>query len=747
LKDLSGMGEFAAEAIKHDTVSFIAWFADGGLLTANPQFCDMTGYSLEETDVMKWPGDFTDKPLASCIARGMTEPDKDEKSCQCEGNIIRKNRSITPVSIFFHMYHPGHGEEPLYYAFIADTSRLREQEKRLQLTQFAMDHFTDCSVWMDKNGRLVYVNDMTVRVLGYSREELLAMHIWDVDPCYTQEKYREAWEYIKRGGWIQVESEALGKDKKVFPVEVHASYIKYNDTELMITFIHDISERKRADEALAESEEKFKMMADTSFAAILLVQENKFIYANPAALAILGYTAEEIIGQDFWTPVSPEFKEEIKNYGITLLHGILIPGRFEIKFVRKNEETGWADLTVAPIKYHGRPAGVITALDVTDRKRAEEALKESEEKFRVLSELSPSAIFLYQGNKIIYANPAAVEFTGFSIGELLSKNFWDMVHPEYRELVKTYGLTRQRGEPVPARYDVKYLTKSGEERWAEFTAGMIEYKGMPAGIVTAVDTTDRKRTEIVLQDAKAQAELYVDLMGHDINNMNQAALGFLEIASEKLQSEGRLEAGDQPMIASAMESLRNSSKLIGSVRKLQKEKKGLLQPHVMNLGQVLAEVKKHYANVPGRDVTISYNALCECRVQANELLIDVFSNIVGNAIKHSEGPIAINIILQVAEEQEQLYCKVSVEDTGPGIPDAQKHMIFERAGKEHAKLTGKGLGLYLVKTLVDDYGGRVWVEDRVPGDYTKGSRFVVMLPAAGVSQGVSLDDEARACGI
>jgi PAS domain S-box-containing protein len=408
---------------------------------------------------------------------------------------------------------------------------------------------------------------------------------------------------------------------------------------------------------------------------------------------------------------------------------------------------GWADITVAPISYHGRPTGVITALDVTDRKRAEEALKESEEKFRVLSELSPSAIFLYQGDKLIYANPAAVEFTGFSMGELLSKNYWDMVHPEYRELVKTYGLARQRNEPVPSRYDVRYLTKDGKERWAEFTAGVIEYKGKPAGIVTAIDTTDRKQTEIALGEAKAQAELYVDLMGHDINNMNQAALGFLELACNKLQSEGKLDAGDMPLIASATESLRSSSKLISSVRKLQKERKGFLKPEVIRLDQVLTNVKDHYSKVPGRDITITYNALCECRVRANELLVDVFTNIVGNAIKHSAGPLAINISLQVTGEKERLYCRVTIEDTGPGIPDVLKRTIFERAGREHARLTGKGLGLYLVKTLVDDYHGRVWVEDRVPGDHTKGSRFVIMLPSAGISKEEATDNEAGTCGI
>jgi signal transduction histidine kinase len=314
-------------------------------------------------------------------------------------------------------------------------------------------------------------------------------------------------------------------------------------------------------------------------------------------------------------------------------------------------------------------------------------------------------------------------------------------------MVKMYGQARQKGDPVPTRYEVKYITKAGEERWAEFTAGFIEYRAMPAGIVTAYDMTERKHTEIALRDAKAQAELYLDLMGHDINNMNMAALGFLELAGDKLQSQGSMGKDDLCLISNAMDSLMDSSNLIGSVRKLQKERKGLLKSQYICLNPILSDVKERYSKVPGRDITITYSAICDCCVRANELLTDVFSNLVGNAIKHSSGQLAINISMRKAEERGTIFCMIIIEDTGPGIPDNQKPGIFERVGKEQAKLTGKGLGLYLVKTLVDDFHGRVWVEDRVPGDYRQGSRFVIMIPAARAHNGDTADDEAHICGV
>ena len=116
---------------------------------------------------------------------------------------------------------------------------------------------------------------------------------------------------------------------------------------------------------------------------------------------------------------------------------------------------------------------------------------------------------------------------------------------------------------------------------------------------------------------------------------------------------------------------------------------------------------------------------------ADELLYDVFANLVDNAIKHCcDVPPAVDIRLETADMGGRKFCLVSVEDNGPGIPDDLKKAIFERMRRGDTKAKGSGLGLYLVRTLVESYGGRVWVEDRVQGDRSRGSRFVVMLPMA-----------------
>jgi len=137
--------------------------------------------------------------------------------------------------------------------------------------------------------------------------------------------------------------------------------------------------------------------------------------------------------------------------------------------------------------------------DITLRERAESALRESEAKFRTLAETAASAIFIYQGTRFRYVNRGCEELMGYSRDELLAMNFWDVVHPEHRDLIRERGLARQEGKPLPKRYEFKILTKRGEERWVDFTAAQTEFDGQPAALGTAFDITERKRAQEQIQ--------------------------------------------------------------------------------------------------------------------------------------------------------------------------------------------------------------------------------------------------------
>jgi PAS domain S-box-containing protein len=471
--------------------------------------------------------------------------------------------------------------------------------------------------------------------------------------------------------------------------------------------------------------QRFKALLDQSNDAIFLlhVPSGRFAEVNESARKQLGYSSDDLL------------KLTIHNIirGPSGMIGRLISGKnrslmHEVDLYRKDGKSIPFEINAHAVKFGGDDYIVAVARDVTERKKSEEALRGSEMKFRVLTDTSPAAIFLYQGEFIIYANKALSTLTGYTEKELLNMCFWGWAHPEYAELVKKRGLARLKNGAAPTRYEVKYVTKAGKEGWVDFSAGLISINGSPTGVVVAIDITERKRAEIDLEKAKSQAELYVDLMGHDINNFNQIGLGYLELAIDMLNNKGDMK-DEVALLKKPVEAFNDSSRLINNVKKLQKEKEGGFKTEIIDLGKVLVDVTTQFSNTGGRDITINYRPVAGCHVLANELLQDVFSNIIDNAVRHSSGALVIDIALTRELKDDGEFFIVIIEDNGHGISDDMKKKVLDRACLANTWRSGIGFGLCLVHMLLEDYHGSFWMEDRVPGDYSKGSKFVVELPS------------------
>jgi len=234
--------------------------------------------------------------------------------------------------------------------------------------------------------------------------------------------------------------------------------------------------------------------------------------------------------------------------------------------------------------------------DVTGSKNMEDALRESEEKFRVLADTSPVAIVLHEGEKIIYVNPAGERLSGYSRDELYRMNIWSMANPEQRAQAIEAWKDLVAGKVSPVRMEFQLIRKDGGKRWIEVTAGMAYLAGNNITILSVDDITERKRVEEALNEAKSDAELYVDLMGHDINNLNQIGMGFLEIALGTLD----LDEQGRTLLKKSLGAIEGSTTLIDNVRKLQRAESGDMRNYPVDLGAMLTEVKDHYSHVPGR---------------------------------------------------------------------------------------------------------------------------------------------------
>ena len=150
------------------------------------------------------------------------------------------------------------------------------------------------------------------------------------------------------------------------------------------------------------------------------------------------------------------------------------------------------------------------ALELAERRRTERAARETERRFFALTETLPAIVFVHQNGKVRYLNPAAEQILGYSTAELLGKNFWDVIHPDHREIVRARGLSRQEGAAAPTRYEFPIVTSRGETRWLDCTATSVEFDGQPAVLGSAFDITERLRSEQALRESEEKTRALVD---------------------------------------------------------------------------------------------------------------------------------------------------------------------------------------------------------------------------------------------
>jgi PAS domain S-box-containing protein len=460
---------------------------------------------------------------------------------------------------------------------------------------------------------------------------------------------------------------------------------------------------------------------------------------NRAAERLYGYSEAEAVGKSIGIIMPPDHMDDLEYFLGNIRHGEYV---LHHETVRVNKDGRRIDVSIniSPIfDATGKVIGSSAiARDVTESKRVEKELKKSRwilAKSQQIAHVGNWALNLQ--TKVLNWSDEGYRLFGYtpyevqpSLELLISR-----IHPDDRHILEEAIDTAKNQNRL---YDIDYriIMPDGSIQYINSVADKIknDSSGHPEWMYGIhQNITKRKQVEKELEEAKSQSDLYLDLMGHDINNSNQIALGYLELADDLVKSGGRLSNDNIELIEKPMTSLRNSSKLIDNVRKLQKV--GSKQKtHDLCPRDVVEEAYKQFLGTPNVHFTYMIPQECKVTVQADELLIDAFTNIIGNAIKHNNGNLDITIRSESAYVNDKRFCKIMIEDNGHGIPDARKERLFNRFSRDNSKVKGSGLGLFLVKSLIESYGGKVWVEDRIKGDYTKGSRFVIMLPSVNNEQ-------------
>jgi PAS domain S-box-containing protein len=610
---------------------------------------------------------------------------------------------------------------------------LRQSEEKFRV----LAETSPAAICLFRDDRFLYVNPAVERISGYSREEFAQMKLCSLLAPEYRDLLKERMAARENGDAVPVSYELrfISKDKGPKWLNIAVGAVDINGSPAFMVSAFDVTERKQAEVALRESEEKFRVLAEMAPMAIGILQDDRFKYANPAMETITGYGREELRSIYFMDMVHDDSRKYVeKLYSDWLDRVIGEPSRSVITGVRKGMSQYWFDLSWKTIDYEGRRALLLTGVDVTERKRTEEALRESEEKFRVLAETSPAAIIIYQDDSIVYVNPAFEKTIGYKLEHILTMKPWDFFHPDYRALIEEKVLLRMQGIPLTEHYDAKILTGDGRELWLSNWTTTTTYMNRPAGLVIAIDITERVRLEKELLNAYqslkeeyARRINFTNAAAHELRTPLTPIIGYTDILKAEVKDErhrGFLEIIER-------NALRQKT-LVNRMLELASLDAGMAHVNRVELAvrPLILEIADNYRAInPHIRVEVPERLLIDTDP---DILRHVLDNLVSNAVKYSDNDKEVEIRVQEAGDSYQF----SVKDLGAGIPKDEWGKIFERfyiiGGDSDSRTSGRsGLGLALVKAYISLIGGNVWLESE-PG---KGSTFFFTVPGKPSSGG------------
>ena len=439
-----------------------------------------------------------------------------------------------------YVYRLDSGEVVAIYRDETERKQLEEEIRKSRDEKNIIIEGAADPIIVGNEERILFLNQKAVEFLGYSNKEELIDELFlglfgEDHKDIIRERARQRLQGIETSD--QYDTIIERPNGTSVPVEFHLSLIEYEGSPAILNIIRDISERKRIEERLLKSEERFRLLYERApLGYQSLDQDGCLIEVNNAWLNLLGYSHDEVIGRwfgDFLTPQYlglfrenfPRFKEK---------------GETEVEFEMLRKDGSIVVVSIyGTIGYDENRNFIQTHCnlqDITDRKHAEEALIESEAKYRGFLDGSRDGVTVNVSGKLVYVNPRFSEMIGYSVDELMGLSILDLHAPEYRELVMDRTVRRSKGEVVPSQYEVELVRKDGSLLPVSYSISRISYEGQPSSLTFIRDISERKRLEKEAQESEERFKTLFDttregILSYDTSGFiisgNQAAADIL----------------------------------------------------------------------------------------------------------------------------------------------------------------------------------------------------------------------------
>jgi PAS domain S-box-containing protein len=606
--------------------------------------------------------------------------------------------------------------------YIRDITRRKLAEAAFLKLSNAVEQSADAVYITDTAGRIEYVNPAFERITGYARSESIGKTLHFLRPGESEsEFYEELWRTTLSGQTFQSTQLYQRKSSEFYFAEETISPVKDSNGELshLVATLKDITERKRSEDAIRQSEERFRALVENSTDGIILLDTHqRVVYAGPSTNRILGYSSDQLVGQELAKLVSPEDHLIVRS----LLESVLTEPRKTrtVQFRIKHQDDSWRWIEATGNNLLKEPSIhslVLNYRDVTDRKWIEEALSKSEVEYRNLFERANDAILIIdpEGTTILEANTRACNLYGYPKEELVGRSFKSLTKEPGRldDQIRRF-LRDQAGQ----NYESIHFTKAGHAREMLVNSAIVEYAGQQAVLSICRDITDMKKLETQLRQAQKMESVGTLAGGiaHDFNNILSIILGYTS-----LLKRGRI---DQAKTVESLDAItkaaQRGSTLVRQILTFARKTEILFESVNVNdvirdLGKLLSET---FPKTVVFELTLDDN-LPSIVADANQMH-QVFLNLCVNARDampgsgtlslRTETVLSDSIVNRFPDAPQSEFVHVAVSDTGVGMDEVTKARIFEPFFTTKGQGQGTGLGLAVVYGIVNSHKGYLEVE-------------------------------------
>jgi PAS domain S-box-containing protein len=674
-----------------------------------------------------------------------------------EETLLRLDR--TEVTVEMAMARLTFEDEPAVQVILHDVTGAKAAEAALRESEARkaamLETSLDAIISIDHRGVVREWNSAAERIFGYRREHALGKPLEKlIVPPATTEKYLPGLaDYLMTGvGSLigrPIEVMARRSSGEEFPIELALTQIPSSEPPSFTAFVRDITDRKHAEEALRRSEARKAAVLETALDAIVSIdQQGKVIEWNPAAERIFGYSRELAMGRDMTELIIPTSNLELHRKGLARFlqtgRGRGFGHRMEIMAMRANGAEFPAELTITKIPGEGPNVFTSFIRDITERRRTEEALRKSEERFRLLVEgVEDYAIYMLDTHgRITTWNAGAERIEGFRAQEIIGRRFHRFYTPEDVERKKpdqALAVATAEGRFQDERWQVR---KDGTHYWASFviTALRDEHGKLTGFSTIARDVTKRKHAEdeirrlnaelerrvqertSELQAAYHEMEAFSYSISHDLRAPLIHIAGFAEMLKSDLGT--RLDEKSKRHLDTICDSTESMGRMIADLLTFSRIGRAEMHKVKFNLSDTIKDVRRDLqAQTAQRKITWVVPDLPE--VFGDPFLLrQALFNLIANAVKYTRAREEARIEITVeTTEKEHIF---AVRDNGAGFDMKYVAKLFGVFQRLHParEFEGTGIGLANVRRIIQRHGGRTWAEGIVDG----GATFYFTLP-------------------